>query len=243
MRLFVAIPLSQDTKEFLENVENEMQKNGMKGNYVPSNRMHITLVFIGDYSNINKIIDIMASIPMPSTSIKINTVNNFNKQLYYANVEPNSELHNYAAALKGAFNYEGIPFDRKDFKPHITLCRKAEHPVQPVFDPIEMPVTEAVLYNSVTENGKLVYQPLYVQHPENTGELIPLSDAKIDQDLFVKKIDSNEQTKARLNSLGLIENTKVRILQKKHNGTLILNIRGTRFALGSQISREIEVIQ
>ena len=45
----------------------------------------------------------------------------------------------------------------------------------------------------------------------------------------------------RLEALGVNEDTKITILNKKRSGTLILRIRGTRLALGQKISEGIEV--
>lgn len=68
-----------------------------------------------------------------------------------------------------------------------------------------------------------------------------LSEVQIGQEATVRKIDLNLQTMHRLRALGMLEGTKVKVIQKKKNGTLVINLRGTRFALGKQISQNIEV--
>lgn len=45
----------------------------------------------------------------------------------------------------------------------------------------------------------------------------------------------------RLEALGFNEGTKVVILNKKRNGSMIIKVRGTRLALGKHISKAIEV--
>lgn len=39
----------------------------------------------------------------------------------------------------------------------------------------------------------------------------------------------------------MLEGTIVKVVQRKRNGTLVINLRGTRFALGKEITRRIEV--
>lgn len=45
----------------------------------------------------------------------------------------------------------------------------------------------------------------------------------------------------RLQALGLNDGTKVKILNRKKEGALIIQVRGTRLALGKHISSGIEV--
>lgn len=43
MRLFVAIPLSEEMKNALVGVMHDLKKQGVEGNYVPAQNLHITL--------------------------------------------------------------------------------------------------------------------------------------------------------------------------------------------------------
>lgn len=49
------------------------------------------------------------------------------------------------------------------------------------------------------------------------------------------------ETQKRLESLGMTKGTWIQVLNNKNKGTLIVKIRGTRFALGRNISQNIEV--
>ena len=68
-----------------------------------------------------------------------------------------------------------------------------------------------------------------------------LNEAETNRSLTVKSMDLEEHALERLRVLGMIENTPIVILQKKGTGTMIINLRGTRFALGSEMTRRIEV--
>lgn len=47
MRLFIAVSLSEDMKKDLVRFMHEMKKQGVEGNFVPAQNLHMTLAFIG----------------------------------------------------------------------------------------------------------------------------------------------------------------------------------------------------
>ena len=49
------------------------------------------------------------------------------------------------------------------------------------------------------------------------------------------------QTERRLEVLGMLEGTKISVVNRKRRGAMILKIRGTRFAVGENITKHIEV--
>ena len=48
MRLFIAIQLSDEMKKSVISTMHELKKAGVKGSYVPSQNLHVTLAFIGE---------------------------------------------------------------------------------------------------------------------------------------------------------------------------------------------------
>ena len=57
----------------------------------------------------------------------------------------------------------------------------------------------------------------------------------------VESMELNEKVGRRLEALGLIHGTKLEVLNRKKNGTLIFKARGTRLAIGKEISAGIFV--
>ena len=53
---------------------------------------------------------------------------------------------------------------------------------------------------------------------------------------IVESVDVNEKVGRRLEALGLIQGTKLEVLNRKKNGTMIFKARGTRLAIGKEIS-------
>ncbi len=57
----------------------------------------------------------------------------------------------------------------------------------------------------------------------------------------IRSIELPLNVAKRLEALGMTEGTMVEVLNSKNRGTLIVRVRGTRFALGRDITRQIRV--
>lgn len=68
-----------------------------------------------------------------------------------------------------------------------------------------------------------------------------LSEGKIGESYQVEDIDLPFQMKRRLEALGMTEHAPLAVLHRKGKGILIIKLRGSRFALGYNITRQIEV--
>lgn len=68
-----------------------------------------------------------------------------------------------------------------------------------------------------------------------------LDKAAVGMSYTVEKIDLPRQVEHRLEAIGMTLGTKVSVLGSKDKGTLILKVRGSRFALGRGITQKIEV--
>lgn len=68
-----------------------------------------------------------------------------------------------------------------------------------------------------------------------------LDEGKAGENYTVSQMDLPEQVAHRLEALGMTLGTRVSVLGNKSRGTLVLKVRGTRFAMGRGITRRIEV--
>lgn len=68
-----------------------------------------------------------------------------------------------------------------------------------------------------------------------------LNDAQVGRTYIVKKISLPFQLERRLEALGMTQHTPIAVLNRKGKGILIIKLRGTRFALGYNITKNIEV--
>lgn len=68
-----------------------------------------------------------------------------------------------------------------------------------------------------------------------------LKDAQIGRTYIVENISLPFEMERRLEALGMTQKTPVSVLNRKGKGILIIKLRGTRFALGYNITKNIEV--
>ena len=112
MRLFIAINLSNEVKESLMDIQDAMRDSGIYGRETVPENMHLTLAFIGDYVDIRPF------------DISLSGVGAF-RDLWWVGIEDNPPLQAVVRKLRRALSDADIPFDRKRFRPHITIIRKA----------------------------------------------------------------------------------------------------------------------
>lgn len=68
-----------------------------------------------------------------------------------------------------------------------------------------------------------------------------LCDGKIGNEYKVEDIELPTNIEKRLEALGMTRGTSVTVLNSKSHGVLIIKVRGTRFALGRNITKNILV--
>lgn len=66
-------------------------------------------------------------------------------------------------------------------------------------------------------------------------------DAQSGQWYRVKNIHAKANVQRRLEALGILEGTRIQILNQKKSGATIIRVRGTRWAVGKEIAGGIEV--
>ena len=125
MRLFIAIQLSDEIRDGLSAVQTYLKDHGVRGNYTKTENLHLTLAFIGEYSDPDFVLDVIRSVPFAPFSLRIEGFGSFG-DLYWCGVGESDSLRAYVKRLRRALAENGIPFDRKKFSPHITLIRRAE---------------------------------------------------------------------------------------------------------------------
>ena len=73
------------------------------------------------------------------------------------------------------------------------------------------------------------------------GNIMKLIEGKNFETYIIKEINLEEGIKRRLEMLGMTQNSKIEILNSKKSGTMVVRIRGTRYAIGKEFVAGIEV--
>ena len=123
MRLFIAIKFDEIILDTLSDFQSELKNLGVTGNFSKRDNLHITLAFIGEYDDPDKVLNAMKQVEFRPIRISLNGVGSFG-ELFWVGLEDNSQLRGYVNRLRRKLSELGIPFDNKRFLPHITLIRR-----------------------------------------------------------------------------------------------------------------------
>ncbi len=124
MRLFISINLPENMQRVLSNIQKDLYTQGIRGKYSPPENLHLTLAFIGEYPDAQRVMDALNSFAFYPFTLALDGMGRF-KDLWWVGLEESAALTALSRRVRRALAENGIPFDRKRFTPHITLIRKA----------------------------------------------------------------------------------------------------------------------
>lgn len=161
MRLFIAIRLDDGVKDALTAVQETLRANRVGGNYTKIENLHLTLAFIGEYGDPDRVLEVVRSVPFEPLPIRLQGFGSFG-DLYWCGLARSDELTAYVRRLRRALAEADIPFDRKRFSPHITLLRKASTDRMPGVAVPEASMTARRVSLMRSERGKngMIYTEL-----------------------------------------------------------------------------------
>ena len=162
MRLFVALQLSDSMKKALVGTMHEMKKKNVAGSYVPAQNLHITLAFIGETKEAEKVRQVLQQIPVEKSRLTFDTFGYFGDTMWIG-VKGNQKIKKYVSDLRKTLKENGIPCDDSKFVPHVTLLRKLKGPRPSglAVPEADMTVTKISLMKSETKDGKRVYTEIF----------------------------------------------------------------------------------
>ena len=162
MRVFVAIRLTDDVKKSLVGTMHDLKQKGIKGSYTAADNLHVTMAFIGDTQNVGEIKKALDRVQVTPFKLTVREMGNFGDRLY-AGVKGNQGIKGLAKDIRAQLDAAEIPYDQKEFVPHITLVRKMSGTLPKGFSgaKAEMMVKGFSLMKSETKNGKRVYTEIH----------------------------------------------------------------------------------
>jgi len=177
MRLFIAVNFSDEVKNKIlalqEELKNQVLRNNVtKGNFSRRENFHITLAFLGETpeEKLETLFRIMEDLNPPPFEIHFNSTGCFShsrKELWWVGADRNCPgykvLGDIHALLLNRLLEAGFPVDTRPFNAHITLGREIKH-TEPVI--LEKPdiivkADRISLMKSERIQGALVYTELF----------------------------------------------------------------------------------
>lgn len=142
MRLFIAANLPDDVREAIEDNLADLESSNMPGKLVSSENIHVTLAFLGEQDeqttgNIEKAMTKTAEV-IEAFDVALGDYGLFGsgaKATLWQGFEDTIEIEALAKELRANLADEQVAFDEKEFKPHITLARKADVDITELEEP------------------------------------------------------------------------------------------------------------
>ena len=160
MRLFIAIQLDEASKEYLCSIQDQFREWGVRGSYTAEENLHLTLAFIGEYGDPEKVLDAMEPVWDEPFEITFSKAGCFD-DLWWIGIQDNEALSQLVSRLRHSLSEAEIPYDKKRFKPHITLLRRADfskgRPGQIRTAPVTMKVPGISLMKSTSGKHGMIY--------------------------------------------------------------------------------------
>lgn len=131
VRLFIAASLPEGWIENLIQAQAHLRKHSERISLTQTQNLHLTLRFIGEIAKkkLPSLRDYLESWVLPEAfPIKFSDYGRFQRgqeQLIYAELESSQSLTELANSLAGFPQELGIPIEKRRFKPHVTLARRA----------------------------------------------------------------------------------------------------------------------
>ena len=172
MRLFLALPFDAQTTDTLADVQRACRGEGITGNYTRRENLHLTLAFLGEVRDPRPAAAVLQSVPIPPFELTFRRPSLF-RDILVAEFSRDAQLEQYAKSLRAALDDAGIDYDRKPFRPHVTLVRRAEIPyaldLNAVFAPmrscpVDCPRAQLMRTNFI--NGRAEYTCLAARERE-----------------------------------------------------------------------------
>ncbi|MCK6453737.1 MAG: RNA 2',3'-cyclic phosphodiesterase [Alphaproteobacteria bacterium] len=168
IRLFVGLSLPLEVRQRLA-----AMSGGVPGaRWEPEENFHLTLRFIGDveHGQADDIHGELSRLRMPAFEIGLSAIDYFGAgdkaRVLYVGVDRNELLMRLQAKIDNAVQRAGLPREARKFRPHVTLARLRDAPVQRLaafreaynlFRAGPIPVKEFGLYSSHPGKGNAVY--------------------------------------------------------------------------------------
>ncbi len=164
MRLFIAIQLNDELKERVREAQDAFRRQGVRGNYTPAENLHLTLAFIGEYGDPDDVLDAMETVRFSPFALTMEHAGCFG-DLWWSGFAESRELNALVKSLRHALADAGIPYDKKKFKAHCTILRRAAYakgsePPQIHFAPVSMRAERISLMQSTRGRHGMIYTEL-----------------------------------------------------------------------------------
>lgn len=182
MRLFVALDLEETIRERIQHFIEQMRALAPGVRWVGTESLHITLKFIGEQpdAKVKEIETALAKITGARFSLSVRGCGFFPAakaaRIFWAGIEARPELTQLSSDVERAVEPLGIPREKRNFSPHLTLARMSGGSGAPGRQRGDKPnrafaqVQEHLNQASVPEFGTMVAQEFFLYRSQLSSQ-------------------------------------------------------------------------
>ena len=152
-RLFFALsPAPAERRRLVQAAARIAAVQRAPGRPTPAAHLHLTLAFLGDCEDDDAVVRARQAgerVRATPFVLPIDQAASFGPTWFLGSVAPPPELAALQAALGSELAHAGFTLETREFHPHLTIQRKAEHALAPTrIAPIRWPVASFTLFES-----------------------------------------------------------------------------------------------
>lgn len=170
MRVFFAIELSNEIKDYLYSIQQNVKNHCNGGNFSHRENLHLTLRFIGEQNpqQAEVLKKVLKEVAADTSSFKL-SLKNFgffnkgSKKIIWAGLERSIELQHLYYRLEASLEKHGYQKEDRAYSPHITLAREvpvgdaAQDILKTSINNLPIMVNSISLMESARINNRLTY--------------------------------------------------------------------------------------
>ena len=132
MRLFIAILFSDEVKNALLKAAAQLKSKTLTGNFTKPQNLHLTMAFLGEVQSLERPIHALQELDFQPFPLQLGRSGRFG-DLYWAGLRESAALSQLSQAIRASLDRAGVLYDKKAFRPHITLARNVKSAVPVTF--------------------------------------------------------------------------------------------------------------
>jgi 2'-5' RNA ligase len=167
MRLFIAILLSDDIKDELCSCIGRLRDEAESGSFTRRENLHLTLAFIGQTERLDDVKRAVNSVTSPCFELMLEGSGVFRRDggdVFWAGIRRSEALDKLYRTLNAALAEQGLPYEKREFCPHLTLGRQvvtgegfSAGDFSRAIKPVTMKAVKISVMKSERIAGRLVY--------------------------------------------------------------------------------------
>ena len=176
MRLFIAIPFDPPVLDALVAAQSSLKASCVRGNFTTRQNLHMTLAFLGEVRDPRPVIAVLERVSLPQVSLRFDKTEMF-RDIFVCGFAVDPALANYVKDVRNALERAGIDFDRKPFRPHVTLVRRTSFALgkpdvsvcEPFLRSLDVPVRRVCLMRTDFIDGRPKYTCMHTASFKESG--------------------------------------------------------------------------